>query len=214
MGTYTFTLAEAVEQAWLAVGAEQSEDAKHLYRDELARLEDEWMRAVAIHVAVNPETRRLLQTEFTVPVLATLGACSLGDDAAGKTPGDPWLLSLPTGESLIERVYVQLSTGEFVIGHRLAHPDDLFREGIYGRLWWQIRNRALETINTDGTTRFTTGGSTLDGNFFITASYIPSVASFPTVEQLQKIAVDEMISIARLKRDDRLAAAIAKQVAA
>lgn len=213
---YTFTLAEAVEQAWLAIGGEQSEAQKGLYRDEMARLEDFWMRRVGHKVAVNPEMRRLLQTEFTVPVLATLGACSLEDNAAGKSPADPWIIftegrdGMP--ECCIERVYVQLGTGEFVTAHKLAHPDDLFREGWYGRLWWAIRNRVLETINTDGTTRYTSGGSTLDGNFFITTSYIPSVATFPTISQLQQFAIEEMVAIAREKRDDRFAQAVAKQL--
>lgn len=211
MSVYTFTLQEAVEQAWLAEGSEQSEPQKGLYRIELARLEDYWMRKVGALVASNPETRRLLQTEFTVPVVVGLGACSVGDDAAGKTPTLPWVI-YAGDECLIERLNVQRVSGEYVFGKKLAHPDDLFRAQPLGRLWWTIRNRAIDTIDTDGATRYT--GSTLDGNFLITTSYIPGVATFPQVEQLQDIAVETLKQIAKEKLSARTAAArsVARQM--
>lgn len=204
-----FDLKEAVDRAYLRYSPAASEAEAGVWKRKAAFTIDDVMNRVGRLVAKLPAERHRLQTIFTIPTSAGVGSCSLGDDAAGKSPAD---LKILTGT--IYQVDFQHTTDGLLLGRRAAGSDELRRPLPLGYLWWTVQDDAIYTVAPDGSSRYTAGGSTLVGDFLVRANYIPTINSFPQNEALQPYVVSELEAFLRGQTDARFAATLLAELRA
>jgi hypothetical protein len=208
-----FNLQEWLDRVTVAVGREMTEEEIGVIVEQLSVIAGEAIQDLVKEIAGDPSQgipgvpslHHCFETIVRLPIVGGLGVALLLDSSTKYDASDaPITLNILTNS--IRTVYYIPDAGTRVKCYRLRTADDLDRPQPAGFVWWYPRDTAIESIDTNGLTRYT--GNALAGKFELHCTFIPTVANFPDHEELQPRLVKHMMKYALAKRDDRLAAAI------
>lgn len=189
-----WSVAEAVERAWLRCAQGETEAAARLYRDRMQTWVDDACHTLAVKVAEDEGRSMILERSYAIPVDGAGGA-NLYDGANGATPSTASLLS-----DFIRTV--EHSSG--VPCQRLWRHYQFAAEQPTGVIWYVIRDNRIRTIDADGTR----DGAALGGTLTVRANFVPTVTELDARSILQDDLVREIEKIARANQDVKFAAAL------